>query len=119
MTSASIIDHQKIGFVRPAFIAPGMISTVRLSTIFTIRTESVSDASTMPATAASPALSSGSDDSVYPNTNASAIDTATVARLVKPADVPMINPTVSPIEQPVRQSNVALAAIALTPPAEP
>src|SRR5204863_8488505 len=69
----------------------------------------------MTTPSARPARSSGRLVSPYPNTKASAIDSATVPALWNPAAVPIAMPATSPIAQPVRQCSVAETAMSQLP----
>jgi hypothetical protein len=94
-------------------MAPGIVATIVLSTISIVRIESVSAASTRVNAALSPMpiFISGKIDKVYPNTNASAIDTAIVTKLLHPNAAPRMRPNISPTAHPVKQWSVALTAV--------
>jgi len=63
-----------------------------------------------PAATVRPERTSGIEVSVYPNTNASPIASATVARLLNPRAVPSAIPVISPAAHPIRQFSVAVTA---------
>ena len=86
---------------------------LRLSTISMIAIDTVSAASAMRAAArtASPPRTNGIMVKMYPDTNARAIASAIVWRLLQPSAVPITMPSTSPMAQPVRQCSVAVSAV--------
>jgi hypothetical protein len=106
---------QKRGSSSPAFIAPGIATMIRLSTISITVIEKVSEASASGNTAAStsPERRSGSIVKEYPNRKAKRIARTIVNVLLSPAAVPIAKPITSPIAQPVRQWAVAEVTVRL------
>jgi hypothetical protein len=91
---------------------------IALSTISMTMIETVSDAK-----ARCSVFRSGTPERIietivrrYPKKNARSIDKAIVAPLLRLKRVPNTMPSTSPIEQPVRQCNVALSACRFSEP---